>query len=420
MQRLSVVVLLIGSLAGSSPAAAVLVDDFSVGSFSVQSTGPSGAQHGQDGQFCYSFCFGGNRGVTLSSTVSGQVGTAQLLAPPGVAQIVFPTGGGSINFRYRSIAPSGKNITEGGTATRVHFLFTAFEPGGSVHVVFTDRNNVAESHHIFPVFATPPTQQVPGLTWIPLALFVSVDLKHITDIRIVINPNPGPGVYALKRVDIPGSAAVTKTTFGEGDTDGPPYPTFPKIGWQWETIPFLGPVIDIAIGLDDVQDESGIQVGAIVQAIPDGTVSFLETTLESPATSPTLEYRFDFFLNETGSAIATESLAVSWAAGQDFAEVTARLPVSGGTWSWRLFIETNQPVNLANVTAVEGSALVSVEISGDVDTGSPVLKMATAADFEPTTAAVPSFDRAWKQAVLVLAILAGTLGVVRIRARASR
>jgi hypothetical protein len=57
----------------ANPAAAILIDDFSVGSFNVQSTGPSVGEMAFDGQACLSFCLSGNRQLQMLSNTSGNI-----------------------------------------------------------------------------------------------------------------------------------------------------------------------------------------------------------------------------------------------------------------------------------------------------------------------------------------------------------
>jgi hypothetical protein len=403
MQPLRLFLFITGLLVLSSPARSVVIDDFSVGQFNIQATG--GISEGSSSQNCLSFCLAVARVVHLEASDPGAIATAQLVAPPGAVQMVAPVGGAILAFNYTLFGGASKNLTEAGTATQLEVWFTAFEPGASVFVGLTDINDVSESHTINPSFATSPTQLLPGIAAMPLSSFVTVDLTQIKYVLVSVHTQSEAGVYEVTLITVPGSKAVTKTTFGESETVGPPYPTFPKIALQWETLPTLGPVIDVTLALDDVQDESGLQVGASVEAVPDGTASFLATTFESPADNPTIAYTFDFIPVQIMPVIPVQIMPVSWGAGQNFAEVIANLPVDGGTWQWRLFIETNQPVNLAGVTAVPGSALVTVDIAGSVDVGSPVLKMAMAGDFTPTPA-VPALNTPWAEAMLAFALLA--------------
>jgi hypothetical protein len=198
----------------ANPAAAILIDDFSVGSFNVQSTGPSVGEMAFDGQACLSFCLSGNRQLQMLSNTSGNVSTAQLIAPPGEAQVVMPAGGGTINYIYQLTGGAVQNITEGGTATQIEVWLTAFEPGTSVGVHLEDDLGASESHNIFPSFPSPPTQLLPGIASIPLANFVTVDLQRVNYFRIAINTQGEAGVNQVSLIQVPGSVAVSFPSLG--------------------------------------------------------------------------------------------------------------------------------------------------------------------------------------------------------------
>lgn len=392
----------------NSPAFAA-IDDFSAGHYNIPSAGlPSVIEI----QNCLSFCQGGSREVHLLA--AGLVpASSRLLAPPGEAETFLADG--AVSFIY---GPGSGNIIDfvsGGSATQFEIWFTAFEPGAEVGVFILDDFNASDSQVMLPSFATPPTPSQPGIVVFPFASFATVDLTRVKRIDFTISTfDETGGIYSVTLIVAPGANAGTLTTSGELDTAGPPYPSVPKIDFEWEEIPPIGPPVGIMIGLEDVQDESGLQVGASVQATPGDTASFLATTLASPVTSPTIQYRFDFESLETMSPTSINIMPVNWSAGQDYAEVIAHLGVDGGMWQWRLFMETSQPLSLSDVTAVPGSALVTVTLSGDVDTGTPVLDMAMAGSFV-SAPLVPSLDHPLALAMLSIALMATGIWLHRSR-----
>jgi hypothetical protein len=187
---------------------------------------------------------------------------------------------------------------------------------------------------------------------------------------------------------------VSPSPFPRSDSPiprGPPTRPFPEIGIQLDTIPSISSLIDVSVALENVTEGgAGDEVGAGIDADPGGTVIFLATTVESPSTDATFQYRFDFSIPGSPiEIIPVQIMPVSWNAGQNYAEVVVNLAVNGGTWQWILFVEESQPISFSNVTAVDGSALITVETTGNVDVGSPALTMAVAANFVPAAVAEP-------------------------------
>jgi len=405
-------VIVLGALLMAIPATASLqIDDFSAGQFNLQAPRT-------DSQNCPMYCLSGVRGTVVLSNSNG-VMSSRLVAPPGEAEVVVDGSGGRFFLIYEHAPGQTTDLSGFGGIAEIEIWLTAFEPGARLSVALRDERDDFVSHSIFPSFAAPPTALNPGIAAIPLSSFVTVDLSRVTEFTFSLN-SQAEGVYAITLIIVADTPPDTLTTYGGVDTIGPAYPTVPKINMEWSSIAGLAPAVAVQLGLDDVQDDTGIQVGAGVQAIPGDTATFFETTVATPVTNPTIEYRFDFAAVESMSPIPPEIGPVDWSAGQDYAAVTADLPVDGGVWHWRLFMETNQPVNLVGVTAVPGSALVTVQISGDVDVGSPVLDMAMAANFLPSpSVAVPGLADPWALVVLVLTLIATGVWFDRVRAGAS-
>ena len=218
-------------LVAANPAVAVLIDDFSVGSFNLQASGPSVPEMGFDGQACLSFCLGGNRAIQMLSNSSGSISTAQLLAPPGEVQVVMPAGGGTINFIYQLFGGAVKNITEGGTASQIEVWFTAFEPGASVGIHLEDDT------------AGPPYFSLPV---IGIQLATVPSLAPIVDVMLVpeevAEGLTGGQVGASIHADPDDRAIFLATSVGSPTLKMAMAANFvptalPGLAWPWASVP---------------------------------------------------------------------------------------------------------------------------------------------------------------------------------------
>jgi hypothetical protein len=77
-------------------------------------------------------------------------------------------------------------------------------------------------------------------------------------------------------------------------------------------------------------------------------------------------------------------------------------------------MQTSQAASLSGVTAMPGSALVTVAISGDVEADTPVVDMAMAGTFVPAVP-VPTLDRPLALDLLSLVLMATGIWLYRSR-----
>lgn len=410
-------VLVCGLLVGSGGAAqALLVDDFSVGTFNL--TGGSVGTTGT--QACGSFCLGTSREVFIQSGSAVLDATAQLF--PGEAVNVMPDGGGTLSFSYAPLGADVVDLTVGGNALQSEISFTAFEPGATVRVTVDDDNGLSETVSIVPSFNPAPTPSLPGVAVVLHSSFVSgVDLTIITAYTVTIDA-PAAGDYHTSLIEIPelgpsktnvlSLPGSTVTTGGLGA-----YPSDPPLDIRVSCPPQpVTPCYEIELTLVDVTDGGGQQVAANVVGSmepDDSRTVFLATSLPSPGLTSTLQYRLDY-LPSPGETPPIDLVPVLWwNPGDNHFEVMVDVQTNGDVQTFTLFGEVGLPSPgiITNVSVAKGnSTLVTVEITG-ASASSPALQLACNGGEHVASTAVPVLGP-WPLAFLLLALLTG--GVVSV------
>jgi len=408
-----------------SPAQALLIDDFSVGAFSLQ--GGSGGITGT--QACGSFCLGGSREVFIAS--GNAVLDASVALFPGEAVNVMPDGGGLLSFGY--VPPVGDvlDLTVGGVATQSEVWFTAFEPGARVSVFVEDDFGVSETVVIDPGFSPAPTPSLPGIAVIPHSDFVSgVDLENLTAYTVTITATAA-GDYHTSLIQIPVPAPDGTNVMGlPGNTvtSGAvgAYPSSPPldIGVSQPSDP-LTPVYDIALTLVLATNGAGeIPANVVADQSPDNMeVVFLETTLPSAPTFATLQYRLAYQTPasceppETCPPPEDAVPLLSWS--DNHFEVMVDVRTNGYVQTLTVFGEAglSPPVQITNVTVAMGaSTLITVSVTG-ADASSPAILMACNGGKQVSASAVPALTPRPLAFLLVAVLIVGVVSIGLVNKR---
>ena len=344
------VVLVGGLLLGlGSRAEALIIDDFSVGAFSLTDSGAGTTST----QACGSFCLGGTREVFLQGVVGGAPATAQLAAPPGEMQ----TGGdGSFSFTVTvdtDLEPV--DLTRGGTATQVEVWFTTFAPGAAVSMTLVDSAGASQT-------ASNPDLQNP-IFINPLSAFAPVDLQNVTEIQVSVQAPATGGDYHITLIRVPEPGPSTANVLGLPGatvTAGPAFPSavLPVAVFRPEPDDQVL-VMDIDFSLMNATNAAGpISANAVGISPPDDTrVVFLATTLPSGPTNALVQWVLRY-QPPAGIAPPDDTVPVlNWIPGNNWFEVKVDVGVPIGQSAFTAFTEKAllQTFNITNVTAVKGS-----------------------------------------------------------------
>ena len=388
-------VLVGGLLLGlGSPAQALVIDSFSAGAFNLTDTGAGTTST----QACGSFCLGGSREVFLRGAGLASPATAQLGV--GEATSVLPLGS-LLSFTYRLPPGTSVDLTVGGTATAVEVSVTAFAPGADLSVTLTDTSGASQTVTVTPSFPTPPTPAAPGIVVFPLSSFPAVDAGITVDQAFTIDVNDVNevgGDYHVTLFEAPGSGPSTATPLlltGVTMISGPPFPS-PVLPIRAFHPPNpITPLLDIEFSIMDATNAAG-QISATASASESRHGDIVITMFDDQLDAATLQYRFDFLPPPPGVIAPDDQVPdLNWTPGNNWFEIKVEVVdvgIEAGTVNLTLFGETglNQPINLTNVTAVMGSTLLTVEVTGPVNGTIPALNMTLGGEFTPTTL-VPVF-----------------------------
>lgn len=403
--------------------AAVVVDSFSAGSFTLQSTV---AMSNSTIAGCGLTCLGSIRNVFISHNTGAIQAFVELPFPPVEVQSVIPNGGGTLRFTYDAPGTSGVDLTSGGVGTDLWVHFTAFQPGAGARVTLTDVNAVSAASSLAP--------SGPGLAIYPLSSFPGVDLTQIQTVELRIDA-PDVGDYHINDIRVPdpnGTQPIKKIQFSPGaatETRGDVgrYPSDPAIEILSERA--FHPFLTTTLRLNDV---SGFDAGGVAVQVPgsimvadmadnETQISFLTMLGDFPPDPIDIMHHFEFMDPGDPTSIHAQKVRTDWAPGRKSFSALAEIGKAKndpGTYQHMLFVEVPpmQPGVITNVTAAPGSMDLNVEMSG-VDANQPVLWTVMSGSFTPA----PSIPTAGTTGLIVLAafILVLGAGLVLIRRRES-
>jgi len=403
--------------------AAVVVDSFSSGSFTLQSTV---AMSNTTTVSCGATCLGTHRDVLIAHNTGAIQAFVQNPFPPFEAQSVIPNGGGRLQFTYTAPGAGGVDLTSGGLGTDLWVHFSAFAAGAGARVTLADVNgNVAAS-------SQSPTG--PGLAIYPLSGFAGVDLSQIQTVELRID-SPDVGDYHVNDIRVPdpnGMQSTKAVQFSPGATtvttgDVGRYPSDPAIQILSERAFY--PFLTTTLRLNDV---TGFDAGGVAVQVPasivfdpapadNGVVGFTTMLEAFPPDPIAIMQRFEFMDPGDPSSIHAHKVRTDWEPGRKNFSALAEIGKAKndpGTYQHMLFVEVPpaQPGIITNVTAVPGSMDLNVQMSG-VDANQPVLYSVMSGTFTPAST-IPTASSAGLVVLAALVLVLGA-GLVMMRKRGS-